>query len=136
MLCIKVNLSFMHKPTNTHFTMSSCVCLLFLAPACFGHSCDHHQGVRQYKYQEYNRNHIKCTIKFSKMLSIIQTAFCCALPAHITACSQPNNTVIFYNILPYSEESFKRFYAAFIMDRNWENVIMYFMRYRLYCWYL
>jgi hypothetical protein len=27
-----------------------------LAPTCFGHSCDHLQGVPHYKCEEYNRN--------------------------------------------------------------------------------
>ena len=26
------------------------ICLVFLVPTCFGHSCDHLQGVPQYKY--------------------------------------------------------------------------------------
>ena len=49
-------------------------CLLFLAPTCFGLSCNHLQRVPPYKYQKNNRNHIKCIIKFSMILSIIKTA--------------------------------------------------------------
>jgi hypothetical protein len=51
----------------------------------------------------------------------------CLLPTDTTGRSRPINTVIFYNSLPDSEESFKRFYAAFVMDRILENFIMYFM---------
>ena len=47
----------------------SYICLLLLAPTCFGHFCDHLQGVPQYKYQKYNKNHMKCIVKFSKILS-------------------------------------------------------------------
>ena len=36
----------------------------------------------------------------------------------------PNNTVVFYNILPYSKESFNRFYADFIMDRILKNFMI------------
>jgi integral membrane sensor domain MASE1 len=47
----------------------SYICLLLLAPICFGPFCDHLQGVPQNKYQKYNRNHIKFIVKFSKILS-------------------------------------------------------------------
>jgi hypothetical protein len=45
------------------------MCLLFSARTCFGYSFDHLQGVPHYKYQEYNRNHVKCIIDISKNLS-------------------------------------------------------------------
>jgi hypothetical protein len=67
-ICVST-LSFMYKPTNAHFIMwFSYTCLLFLAPACFGHSCDHLRGVTQCKYQKYNRNHMKYTMEPSKIL--------------------------------------------------------------------
>ena len=49
-------------------------CLLFFTPTCFGHSCDHLQGVPHYKHQKYNTNHKKCIIKFSKILSVMRSA--------------------------------------------------------------
>ena len=48
-----LNLSFMHKPTNAHFWNYD-ICLLFLAPTCFGSSCDQLQNVLQCKYKENN----------------------------------------------------------------------------------
>ena len=50
------------------------ICLLFLAPASFGHYCDQLSGVPQYKHQEYNRNHIKYVTKFSKILYMTKAA--------------------------------------------------------------
>ena len=44
-----------------------------LSTYTFGHSSDSLQGVPQYKYKEYNIIHIKFTVKFSKIMSII----CC-----------------------------------------------------------
>jgi hypothetical protein len=46
---------------------------LLLAYICLGHSCDHLQGVSQYKYQEKDRNPIKCIIEFAKILPVINT---------------------------------------------------------------
>ena len=33
------------------------ICLSFLARTCFGHYCDHLEGVPQYKYQKYKTPH-------------------------------------------------------------------------------
>jgi hypothetical protein len=97
--------------------------LLLLAPTCFGHSCDHLQGVPQYKYQQYNRNHIK----FSKILLFIKASF--SLQTDLTGYSLPNasqnNTVIVHNILPSLNESFSR--CCFRMDRILENFIKNFI---------
>ena len=57
-------LSFMRKPTKcTHMKLLHM--FLLLATICFGHSCDHLQGVPQYEYQEYNRSHMKPITEFS-----------------------------------------------------------------------
>ena len=63
---------FCHSCTLTK--LFSYVYLVLLAPTRFGHSCGYLQGVPQCKYQENKRNHIKCVIKFSKILSIINAA--------------------------------------------------------------
>jgi hypothetical protein len=83
---IKVNLTSMHKPANAH--LKSCyICPLFLAPTCCGHNCDHLQSVLQYKYQEYNRNPVKCVIELYKVVQICpgQTVTCLHTnsPGHI-----------------------------------------------------
>ena len=49
-------------------------CLLFLAPACFGYSCNRFQGVSRYKYHKYNRNTIKYIITSFKTLCITKAA--------------------------------------------------------------
>jgi hypothetical protein len=67
-------LSFMRKPTKcTHMKLLHM--FLLLATICFGHSCDHLQGVPQYEYQEYNRSHMKRIIEFSNVLSIIKVVY-------------------------------------------------------------
>ena len=67
-------LSVYHSGVNQHTApVWVCyTCLLLLASTCFDHSCGHLQGVPQYKCQEYNRNHIKCIVEFSIVLSIIK----------------------------------------------------------------
>jgi hypothetical protein len=61
---------FTHKSSRSY--LNHLVCLLFLAPTYFGRSCDHLQGVPQNKRQEYNTDHRKYIINFSKILSIIK----------------------------------------------------------------
>ena len=64
-----------HAQTNKMHTYKICfVCVILSAPTYFDHSCDHLQGVPQYKYKEYNRSHMKFMIKFCKILSFINAA--------------------------------------------------------------
>ena len=37
--------------------------VLFITPTCFGHSCDHLQGVVQKEYKQYVSDYIKCVRK-------------------------------------------------------------------------
>ena len=55
--------------------LSCYIRILFLAATCFGHSCDHLQGVPQCKCQEHNRSHVKCMKIFSKVLCIIKIVY-------------------------------------------------------------
>jgi hypothetical protein len=100
---IKVHLSFMYKPTNSHL-WSCYVCLLFLASACFGHFCDHLQDIPQYKHQPS-----LSTVHFQVIEGAVHAQ---------------NNTAVFYHILI---KDFMRFFAAFIMDRILENFIVHLM---------
>ena len=75
----------------------SYMCLSLLVPTCFSHSCDHLQGVPQYKCQKYLRNHIKRITEVSYILYIIKTLKNSILEKLITYFS--------YKILPFSPEA-------------------------------
>ena len=76
-------------------------------------SLRHHlQGVPQYNYQKYNRNHIKCN--YNKFLQD---------SLHYKSSIKSLETFLSI-IVKYYKGSFKTFYAAFIIDRILENFIM------------
>jgi hypothetical protein len=76
----------------------SYMCLSMLVPTYFSHSCDHLQGVPQYKCQKYLRNHIKRITELSYILYIMK----------ILKNSILENLITYfpYKIPPFSPEAF------------------------------
>jgi hypothetical protein len=64
---------FTHKQSRSYLNHPVCVSLLALTR--FGHFYDHLQGVPQYKYQKYNRNHTKFILEFSEILSNVKAVW-------------------------------------------------------------
>jgi hypothetical protein len=89
----------------------SYIYLLFLAPTRFGHAYALLQGVPQYKYQEYNGNHIKCITAclylYCRMFMAINT---------------PEMTRSYFTIFLHFKKK-----AAIIMDRIVEGFIVQFI---------
>jgi len=50
------------KLTNAHLSLCS-ITYYYSSPTCFGHSCDHHQGVLKQDYKYYSIIIKKCMLK-------------------------------------------------------------------------